>query len=151
MYFLKISNKKLVLTTCKPLLVLLLCGLNSLSAQVIIIEVDIPAQGAGEGQEEGDEILSVPEVQISASSSVMPYPSCTVYPNPVRDKMTIEFREHVDLQRIRLINENGFTIFDAATGWPYANMTADGVLPGNYNLFPETDYGTISTSIQVVD
>jgi len=140
----------------KALLFVVLCGYQTLSAQVIIIEADIPLagshlEGETEVETEGEVVYFASASVADADLLVAVTQGCNVYPSPVQDKMTIQFSEYVDLSRVSLINDSGATVFDATTGYPYPDLTATNICAGTYTLSLETSSGTITRVIQVVD
>ena len=117
--------------------------------QVIIIIVDIHTSNSSESISNGAN-LTLPPI-LNSGREYKSNNICTIYPNPVKDKLVINFEEETQVYNLSLIDNEGNIVYDVILSDSETNLIMYGVGSGNYSMRLETDKGTIIKHIIIVD
>ena len=130
------------------ILALLFCFLaKNSSAQVIIIEIEIPLVGSFQASSINGNISSISSSSAKASQSVGPI--FQVSPNPVIDHLTISSLLPVNVRSLSIIDGSGNAVFQASVSVYGGQLQVQGLKPGNYILRLETSSGVYTENILV--
>ncbi|MEM6630917.1 MAG: T9SS type A sorting domain-containing protein [Bacteroidota bacterium] len=132
------------------ILTLLFCFLGyAASAQIIIIDVEIPLVGNSQTSNFGG--MSTSLNRRYQSNSLTSGPSFQVSPNPIIDHMTIRSYVPVIVYRISIFDLSGNEIVSVPVGLGGTQVQIQSVDPGMYSLKIESSLGVHVENILVAE